>query len=161
MKHIRLYVLGSGLLFVLFMNKHALAEMYKWVDKFGIIHIQDSPPKDAPDTAKIKRRGKRNSSPGARRPPAATSSDDSEKTSELKPEPKVELFVTRWCPASQQALKYFKSKGIPFTAYDVEKDSNALRRQKEINPRGSVPTVVINGKVFDGYNADEFDQMLR
>ncbi len=131
MRYIRLYVIGCGLCFGLFMNGHAIAEMIKWVDKFGIIHIQDSPQVNT-----------------------------TEKKSRIKIDPKVEIYVTSWCPASQKALKYFQEKVVSFTAYDVEKDPDASRRQKEINPRGSVPTVVINGNVYVGFNAVKFDRML-
>ena len=132
MRYIRLNVLGCGLLFGLFMTGHAIAEMIKWVDKFGITHIQDSPLANIP-----------------------------EKKSQIKIDPKVELYVTSWCPASRKALEYFQTKGISFTAYDVEKDPDAYRRYKEIYKTGRVPTVVINGNVYVGFNADEFDRMLK
>jgi glutaredoxin len=132
MKYIRLYVFGCGLFLGLFMTGHAIAEIIKWVDKFGIIHIQDSPQVNTP-----------------------------EKKSQIKIDPKVELYVTSWCPWSQKALKYFQEKGVSFTAYDIEKDPGSRRRQKEINPSGSVPTVVINGNVYVGYSANEFDRMLK
>jgi glutaredoxin len=161
MRYLRLYLFGSGLLFALFISGHAIAEMYKWVDKLGITHIQGSPPEDTPDTGKIKKRGERNTSPAVRfHSPAATSVDDPEKTSEIKLDPKVELYVTSWCRYSQQAQAYFKTKGVPFTVYDIEKDPNARRRQMEINPTGKVPTVVINGNVIRGYNAEKFDRFL-
>jgi glutaredoxin len=134
--------------------------MYKWVDKFGITHIQSSPPEDTSDTSKNKKPRERNSSPGARHSPAAASADDPEKTSENEINPKVELYVTSWCRYSRQAQAYFKTKRVPFTVYDIEKDPDARRRQKEINPTGSVPTVVINGNVIRGYNAEKYDRFL-
>jgi len=160
MRFLRLYVIGSVLLFGLFINGHAVAEMYKWVDKFGITHIQSSPPEDTSDTSKNKKPRERNSSPGARHSPAAASADDPEKTSENEINPKVELYVTSWCRYSRQAQAYFKTKRVPFTVYDIEKDPDARRRQKEINPTGSVPTVVINGNVIRGYNAEKYDRFL-
>jgi glutaredoxin len=158
MRFIRLYVFGSGLLFGLFISGHAMAEMYKWVDKFGITHIQGSPPEDSPGTSKNKKPG--DPMRGVRQSPAATSADDPEKTSEIKINPKVELYVTSWCRYSQKAQGYFKTKGVPFTVYDIEKDPNARRRQLEINPTGKVPTVVINGNVIRGYNVEIYDRIL-
>ena len=160
MRFIRLYVFGSGLLVGSFISGHAMAEMYKWVDKFGITHIQGSPPEGSPDTSKNKKPRERNPMPGVRLSPAATLADDPEKTSEIKINPKVELYVTSWCRYSQKAQAYFKTKGVPFTVYDIEKDPNARRRQLEINPTGKVPTVVINGNVIRGYNAEIYDRTL-
>jgi len=147
-------------LFGLFVCERAIAEMYKWVDKSGIVHIQDSPPENTSDTGKIGNRRERNTAPAVRRPPEATSAVNPEKAPEAKRDPKVDLYVTSWCPYSQQALAYFKAKGVPFTVYDVEKDPDARRRQKEVNPTGSVPTVVINGTVLRGYNPGKFDKLL-
>jgi glutaredoxin len=136
-----------------------MAEMYKWVDKFGITHIQGSPPEDTPDTSKNKKPRERNSSPGVRHSPAAISADDLEKTSEIEIKPKVELYVTSWCRYSHQSQAYFKTKRVPFTVNDIEKDPDARRRQKEINPTGSVPTVVINENVIRGYNAKNLTEL--
>jgi glutaredoxin len=137
-----------------------MAEMYKWVDKFGITHIQGSPPEASPDTSTNKKPGERNPIPGVRQSPAATSAGDPEKTSGLKINPKVELYVTSWCRYSQKAQAYFKTKGVPFTVYDIEKDPYARRRQLEINPTGKVPTVVINGNIIRGFNAEKYDRIL-
>ena len=44
--------------------------------------------------------------------------------------PQVELYVTSWCPYCKQAENFFRAQGLPFTVYDVEKDSAAARRKE-------------------------------
>jgi hypothetical protein len=39
-------------------------------------------------------------------------------------------------------------------------DPDARRRQLGINPTGKVPTVVINGNVIRGFNAEIYDRTL-
>ena len=34
----------------------------------------------------------------------------------------VEIYVTDWCGYCRRAQSYMKSKGIPYVAYDIEKD---------------------------------------
>ncbi|WP_300157736.1 glutaredoxin domain-containing protein, partial [Solidesulfovibrio sp.] len=34
--------------------------------------------------------------------------------------PKVENFVTSWCPYCTKTKAYFDSKGIAYTAFDIE-----------------------------------------
>lgn len=130
MKHFCWYLSAGVFLFGLFVNANAMAEMCKWVDRFGITHIQECPSKNKPDPANAKE------------------------------DPKVEIYVTSWCRYSQQALQYFKTRRISFTAYDIEKDPDARRRQLEINPTGRVPTVVIDGEIIRGYNPEKFDRIL-
>ena len=73
--------------------------------------------------------------------------------------PPVELYVTSWCPYCKKAAAYFQSKGVAFTAYDIEKDNNALQRFQKYHAQG-VPLAVIGGKPIAGYATEEYDKAL-
>ena len=72
----------------------------------------------------------------------------------------VEIYVTEWCHYCRDAQSYMKSRGIPFTAYDIEKDSAANRRYTELGG-GGVPIVVIGGsnKMF-GFSKERFEYLM-
>ena len=73
--------------------------------------------------------------------------------------PKVELFVTRGCPYCFKAKAYFDAKGVPYTAFDIEKDQAANARYQRYGVRG-VPLVIIGDIVIPGYSTAEFDKAL-
>jgi glutaredoxin len=73
----------------------------------------------------------------------------------------VELYVTSWCPYCKQAIRYFRSRGIPFTAYDIEKDAIAGRRKSELDTRGGVPFAVINGQKIRGFSPEAYEKALK
>ncbi len=64
----------------------------------------------------------------------------------------VELYVTSWCPYCRQAIDFFRSRGIYCVIYDVERDDDAARRKKELDPRKGVPFAVINGIKIHGFS---------
>ena len=74
--------------------------------------------------------------------------------------PRVELYITDWCPYCRMAMKFFQSKGIPFVAYDIEKDRDAARRKNELDRQRGVPFAVINGKLVHGFSEDAYQRAL-
>ncbi len=44
--------------------------------------------------------------------------------------PKVEIFVTSWCPYCTKAKAYFDGKGIAYAVYDIDKDAKCQQRLK-------------------------------
>lgn len=75
--------------------------------------------------------------------------------------PQVELYITSWCPYCKQAEEFFRAQGIPFIAYDIEKDSAAARRKAELDSRGGVPLAIINGQKIHGYSAEAYREALK
>ncbi|MEA5089418.1 glutaredoxin family protein [Solidesulfovibrio sp.] len=73
--------------------------------------------------------------------------------------PKVELFVTSGCPYCIRAKAYFDAKGVPYTAFDIEKDPAANMRFQKYGVRG-VPLVVIGDVIIPGFSTAEFDKAL-
>ena len=73
--------------------------------------------------------------------------------------PKVEIYMTSWCPYCAKAEAFFKAKGVPFTAMDIEKDPNARMRFQRYGQSG-VPLVVIGEVVIPGYSVAEYEKAL-
>jgi glutaredoxin len=74
--------------------------------------------------------------------------------------PKVELYITDWCPYCRKAIQFFQSRGIPITVYDIEKDRDAARRKNELDSRRGVPFAVINGRQIHGFSEQAYQRAL-
>ena len=77
------------------------------------------------------------------------------------PVPQVELYVTSWCPYCKQAENFFRTQGIPFTAYDIEKDSSAAQRKEQLDGSKGVPLAIINGQIIRGFSAEAYREALQ
>jgi glutaredoxin len=67
--------------------------------------------------------------------------------------PKVEVFMTSWCGYCRKMIQFLREKGIPYTAYDIEKDSAAAEKYDEIGGRG-VPVVRVGSHIVFGYGPE-------
>jgi glutaredoxin-like YruB-family protein len=144
------------------------AEMYQWIADDGSITFKDTPP---PSTQKRKKVKVYSDSDFAAAPPVqpetATHKIKQPASSASQPAtPKrerfngtVDIYVTEWCGYCKQALSYMKSKGIPFTTYDIEKDSAAKQRHKDLGGRG-VPLIIIGSNKMSGFSADNLEYYL-
>jgi glutaredoxin len=81
-------------------------------------------------------------------------------TAPIKSARSVEIYVTDWCHYCRDAQSYMKSRGIAFTAYDIEKDSAANRRYMELGG-GGVPILVIGSKKMYGFSKEKFEYILK
>ena len=150
------------------------AEIYKWVDKNGVTHYSDSPTEDipAPETTE-------NDEIPSAEPVRATAPPLPDETQEgtLDPDffnilneiqedevaadtPTVEIYETSWCVYCKKAKDFFRSRGIDFVTYDIEKDKQAARRMRSFTSRMAVPFVVINGEGISGYSVAAYEQAL-
>ncbi|MDX9827157.1 MAG: glutaredoxin domain-containing protein, partial [Spirochaetia bacterium] len=55
---------------------------------------------------------------------------------------------------------YFKSKGVPFTEYNVASDQRKAKEMVHKSGQMGVPVIDINGKVIIGFNKPEIDRAL-
>lgn len=79
--------------------------------------------------------------------------------------PRVILFSTQWCPACRQAREYFTAKKIPFLELNIQKDPEAAQHYVKLQQRygfrrGTVPVLVINGRVMAGFSRQQVDAAL-
>ncbi len=112
------------------------AQTYTWTDKNGVTQFTDTPP-----------------------PPGAARKYNPPKKVQ-KSRPNVELFVTSWCPYCKKAKAFFRSKGIAFIAYDIEKNKKAAIRKRKLDQRQGVPFAIINGKYIHGYSPQAYEFAL-
>ena len=97
--------------------------------------------------------------PSVKTPPASEESAIANKADAAVPQ--VELYVTSWCPYCKQAENFFRSQGIPYTIYDIEKDSSAARRKEQLDSSRGVPLAIINGQVIRGYSVEAYREALK
>ena len=110
-----------------------VAEYYKWVDEKGDGGERSDRPESESQTSK-------------ERAPYQT--------------PEVELYTTSWCGYCGKARDYFRSRGIPFREYDIERDQSAARRKSKLDPRRGVPFAVVNGQPIHGYSPTAYARAL-
>lgn len=125
------------------------AEIYKWTDANGKAHFSSSKPAD---------------------PVSIESRNDLEDKSpkivltEKKHQaaaPKVDIYVTSWCPYCKKAMAYLRKNNIAFTAYDIEKDLDAAARKNTLDSGYSgIPLAVINGTIVRGFSEDHYQEVL-
>jgi glutaredoxin len=139
----------------------AAAEMYKWVDDKGEMHISDSPPPAAkpPGEIRIYKDSDGNSLDTA--PAPVRKKEELIPSFERKKKADVVLYTTSWCPYCQKARDYLRSRGIDFIEYDVENDKEAAIRKKHLDNRGGVPFAIINGRPIRGFSASAYEKALQ
>ena len=140
----------------------SIADMYKWVDENGVVHFSDTPPDDADnsDIVTLPTFTTHENNSIKYRDNRSNPTDVVQKNPWPK-KPKVELYTTSWCPWCKKAKAFFRSKGILFVEYDIEKNKEAARRKAQIDPQKGVPFVVINGKGIHGYNERAYNIALK
>lgn len=143
------------------------AEMYQWVADDGSVTFKDSPPPAAKKRQNVKVYNDSDFPPAlpalpesagqSSRKAVAPGSTVSAKKERFSGT--VEIYVTDWCGYCKQALSYMTSRGIPFVAYNIEKDSSARQRHKELGGRG-VPLIIIGTSRMSGFSAENLDYYL-
>ena len=54
-------------------------------------------------------------------------------------QPKIEIYVTSWCPYCKKAVAYFQAKGLPFTIHDIESNPGAAKRFEQFHGSPLLP----------------------
>lgn len=74
---------------------------------------------------------------------------------------KVVLFGATWCSLCAAERKAFQERGIRYFEVDVDRDPEAMRFMVEVLGAPAVPATVFGTRFMPGYNAEEFQQILR
>jgi glutaredoxin-like YruB-family protein len=143
------------------------AEMYKWEEN-GVVTFKDTPP----PAAKKRKVKVYNDNDFAASPPAPAPSKNSRTTPSTSAQPPqaavkkperfagtIEMYATSWCGYCVAAEKYMKNKNYSFVKYDIEKDSAAKQRHKELGGRG-VPLIIIGNNKMSGFSPDTLEHYL-
>jgi glutaredoxin-like YruB-family protein len=156
------------MLFLLLAASTAGAEMYQWIDENGSVTFKDTPPppsKKGARKVKVYKEGDFDPAPPVPTAPAGRADRQVTAAAPAKSPEKqrfsgtVEIYVTEWCGYCKQAQRYMNSKGIPFVAYDIEKDHAAKQRHKELGGRG-VPLIIIGSNKMSGFSPDTLEYYL-
>ena len=151
------------------------AEIYKWVDENGVTHYSDSPTENIPEPTEIQNDEIQSGDPAPadNRPlPDKTQKgtldsdffdilDETQEEEVAVNTPTVEIYETSWCVYCKKAKDFFRSRGIDFVTFDIEKDQQAARRMRSFTNRRAVPFVVINGEGIAGYSVAAYEQALQ
>ena len=189
MKKIKAFFIIFSVAF--FINGVAIAGLYKWVDEDGNTHFSDSPPTHGHSSGKVEsvsryrngaptvsyfeqesprsnsNAGNGNSSTGSGNSNAgnvnvsAGNGNSRIGNAESSEAPKVELYSTSWCPYCKMARNFFRSKGIHFTEYDIDRDKSAASRKKQLDSRSGVPFAIINGQKIHGFSETTYENALK
>jgi glutaredoxin len=146
---------------VLYLCGTSAAEMYRWVDENGETQITDSPPPNIKSPGEIKIY--RDIPQDSQNTDAVSDvrKQDSKPSLETKKNPEVIIYGTSWCPYCQKARDFFRSRGIDFVDYDIEKDKEAAIRKKELDAKSGVPFVIINGRSIHGFSESAYERALQ
>lgn len=127
----------------------AAAELYRWIDQNGRIHVGPV----APANVTAERFELAPNSASAVLPQQQI---NAEKQAAIKPA--VVMYATSWCGYCRKARTYFKEQGIAYVEYDIEKDRAAYQRYKNLGGRG-VPVISIGEQTIFGFSPAKFEKV--
>jgi glutaredoxin-like YruB-family protein len=161
-------IIVGVVLFLLCAVMTSHADMYKWEDANGVVTFKDTPP-PASKRQKVK---VYTDSDFAVPPPAPSPSNNSKNRtlSPSQPPPAaaqsttgftgtIEMYATEWCGYCAAAENYMKSKNYSYVKYDIEKDSAAKQRHKDLGGRG-VPLIIIGPNKMSGFSPKTLEYYL-
>jgi glutaredoxin len=65
---------------------------------------------------------------------------------------RVVMFATSWCPYCAQARELFSVNGVRYVEFDIERDHEEARFQKDVLHQSGVPTIVIGNRLVVGFD---------
>ncbi|WP_321850647.1 glutaredoxin family protein [Pseudomonas paraveronii] len=73
---------------------------------------------------------------------------------------RVVLYSTEWCGYCKQIRRFLDQKGIPYQAFDIDKDATA-RKAYEALGGGGIPFVDVNGTLIRDYSPEAIMAALK
>lgn len=83
---------------------------------------------------------------------AASERDDGFTTPASLAAVEVVVFGTDWCPVCRRAREFLDRGGYRYRWLDIDSDPVARARHRILNPRGSVPTFLVEGRLLVGFS---------
>ncbi len=129
----------------------ASAQLYRWTDEKGRVHITDTPP---PASA---RSVEKKSVPKSR---SAASPQQSFELSQAMKDFPITLYSSPNCgdPCSQ-ARQALNKRGVPFKEILVS-DARSLEELRQFASGNDVPVLVVGRSVHEGFQQEAFDALL-
>lgn len=66
--------------------------------------------------------------------------------------PRIQIYLTTWCPFCQRATQLLREKGQSFEAIDIEAEPERRSEMIERSGRRSVPQVFVDTRHVGGYD---------
>jgi len=73
--------------------------------------------------------------------------------------PRVEVFVTDWCPYCRQLEDFLRENRVQYVRYNVEQDENAAREHRKLSD-GGIPVTRIGTQVVLGFRPKLIAELL-
>jgi glutaredoxin len=73
----------------------------------------------------------------------------------------ITMYSTDWCPSCKNARAWFRANNISVDDRNVDNSESARRAQLLLNPKGSIPTIDVDGEVMVGFGGAAMEDMLR
>jgi glutaredoxin len=65
---------------------------------------------------------------------------------------KVTMYSAPWCFICDRARSFLEAREVELVDYDVDMNGDAERRLQQLNPTGSIPTFIVDGKTIVGFH---------
>ncbi|MCP4699541.1 MAG: glutaredoxin family protein [Gammaproteobacteria bacterium] len=142
----------------------AAVDIYKWTDADGEIHFSNRPPP-------AKKRADMEIFTYTAPPAVETMQDDVQSTAQsrtdskeksIQPVPKANVIIYSavWCGVCTKAKRYMKTRGIPYTEYDIDASASARAEFKRLGGKG-VPLILAGNQRMHGFGPESLEAMLR
>ena len=125
----------------------AHAQVYRWLDEKGRMHVGDIPPPSARDVEKV-------STP--RTPSEAAEPYSLQLARKNNP---VTLYSTPNCPLCDRARQLLNARGVPFSEKSVVTEPQVQELVRVVG-RNALPSIVVGPKVQDGFADAIYEAML-
>jgi glutaredoxin len=144
-------VMRWSLIFGLLIAGAAQAQLYRWTDEKGRVHITDTPP---PGSAKRAQKIK---------PPAATGAAAEQlpfETTRAMQDFPVTLYTFAGCgEPCARAREALNKRGVPFKEIDVS-DEAKVEELKKVSGSAEAPTLLVGYSVQKGFDQSAYDALL-
>lgn len=127
----------------------ASAQVYRWTDENGRVHITDTPP---PASAKNVR--KSGEGPAQEASPAEPFT-----LQQARKNFPIKLYTTPGCDACAEARKLLNARGLPFSEISVTEDAQ-MQELKKVAGSASVPAMLVGSSVQRGFEAGLYERTL-
>jgi glutaredoxin len=131
----------------------ALAQIYRWTDEKGKIHITDTPP---PPGAKNVQKSQAPASSASSAQPQAS---EPYVLQEARKKAPVTLYSTPGCEPCNTARQLLNTRGIPFREVSVVDEKQMEELQKAVGAN-AVPSLVVGSAVQQGFLDSAYHAML-
>ena len=129
----------------------ASAQIYRWTDSEGRVHVTDRPP---PASAKGVRTMGRSAAADA-----APSAQEPFELQQAKAKYPITLYTTPGCDACTEARKLLNARGLPFSEVSVTEDAQ-LQELKRVTGGTSVPAMMVGASVQRGFEPGLYERTL-